>query len=68
MRTWGELRAPRACGRPVFRRDLARAEWAVSEVFDALRCLPPTETDLVDTVAPGDWARARLVPVSVLRP
>lgn len=52
--------------RPAFCRDLARLEWAVSEVFDAPEAPPLTEGDL-DAVASGEWERARLVPVPALR-
>ena len=52
--------------RPAFCRDLARLEWAVSEVFDAPETPPLTEADLA-AVAPGEWERARLVPVAALR-
>jgi hypothetical protein len=52
--------------RPAFCRDLARLEWAVAEVFDAPETLPLTEADLA-AVAPGEWERARLVPVAALR-
>lgn len=52
--------------RPAFCRDLARLEWAVTEVFDAEETPPLTEADFA-CVAPGDWERARLVPVEALR-
>ena len=52
--------------RPAFCRDLARLEWAVSEVFDAPEAPPLTEDEL-DAVAPDEWERARLVPVPALR-
>ena len=52
--------------RPAFCRDLARLEWAVSEVFDAPETPPLTEADLA-AVGPDDWARSRLVPVAALR-
>lgn len=52
--------------RPAFCHDLARLEWAVTEVFDAPETRPLTEADLA-AVAPGDWERARLVPVAALR-
>lgn len=52
--------------RPAFCRDLARLEWAVSEVFDAPETPPLSESDLA-AVAPGDWERARLLPVAALR-
>jgi len=52
--------------RPAFCRDLARLEWAVTEVFDAPETRALTEADLAP-VAPGDWERARLVPVEALR-
>ena len=52
--------------RPAFCRDLARLEWAVAEVFDAPETPPLTEAKLA-SVAPGDWERARLVPVAALR-
>ena len=52
--------------RPAFCRDLARLEWAVSEVFDAPETPPLTEADLA-AVAPGDWTHARLVPVAAVR-
>jgi hypothetical protein len=52
--------------RPAFCRDLARLEWAVTEVFDAPETPPLTETALAG-LGPGDWERARLVPVAALR-
>jgi hypothetical protein len=52
--------------RPAFCRDLARLEWAVTEVFDAEETPPLTEADL-SSIAPGEWERARLVPVAALR-
>jgi len=52
--------------RPAFCRDLARLEWAVSEVFDGPETPPLTEAALA-SVAPGEWERARLVPVAALR-
>jgi hypothetical protein len=52
--------------RPAFCRDLARLEWAVSEVFDAPEAPPLTGDDL-DAVTPDRWDRARLVPVPALR-
>ncbi len=52
--------------RPAFCRDLARLEWAVSEVFDAPETPPLTEAALA-SIAPADWERARLVPVAALR-
>jgi hypothetical protein len=52
--------------RPAFCRDLARLEWAVSEVFDAPETPPLAEADLA-AVAPRAWARRRLVPVAALR-
>ena len=52
--------------RPAFCRDLARLERAVTEVFDAEETPPLTEAALA-SVAPEDWARARLVPVVALR-
>ena len=52
--------------RPAFCRDLARLEWAVTEVFDAPETPPLTEADLA-SVAPSLWERARLVPVAALR-
>jgi hypothetical protein len=52
--------------RPAFCRDLARLEWAVSEVFDAPETAPLTDEDLA-AVAAADWERARLVPVAALR-
>jgi hypothetical protein len=52
--------------RPAFCRDLARLEWAVSEVFDAPEASPLTEKDL-EAVSPDEWERARLVPVPALR-
>ena len=52
--------------RPAFCRDLARLEWAVTEVFDAPETPPLAEADLA-SVAPGQWERARLVPVAALR-
>ena len=52
--------------RPAFCHDLARLEWAVSEVFDAEEDRPLSERD-VTSVAPEEWERARLVPVAALR-
>ena len=52
--------------RPAFCRDLARLEWAVTEAFDAPGNAPLTEDALAD-VAPGEWERARLLPVPALR-
>jgi hypothetical protein len=52
--------------RPAFCRDLARLEWAVTEVFDAPQTPPLVEADLA-AVAPADWERVRLVPVAALR-
>ena len=52
--------------RPAFCHDLARLEWAVTEVFDAPETRPLAEGELA-SVAPGDWERARLVPVAALR-
>jgi hypothetical protein len=52
--------------RPAFCRDLARLEWAVTEVFDAPETPPLTEAGFA-AVAPGQWERARLVPVAALR-
>jgi hypothetical protein len=52
--------------RPAFCRDLARLEWAVTEVFDAPETPPLAEADLA-AIAPRAWARARLVPVAALR-
>lgn len=52
--------------RPAFCRDLARLEWAVTEAFDAPGATPLTE-DALAAVAPGEWERARLVPVPALR-
>ncbi len=52
--------------RPAFCRDLARLEWAVTEVFDAPETPPLTEADLA-SLAPSQWERARLVPVAALR-
>lgn len=52
--------------RPAFCRDLARLEWAVTEVFDAPQTPPLAEADLA-AVAPDAWRRARLVPVAALR-
>jgi hypothetical protein len=52
--------------RPAFCHDLARLEWAVTEVFDAPETPSLAETDLA-AVAPRDWERARLVPVAALR-
>jgi hypothetical protein len=52
--------------RPAFCRDLARLEWAVSEVFDAPETPALAEADL-SSIAAGDWPRARLVPVAALR-
>ncbi|HKZ31970.1 MAG TPA: DNA-binding domain-containing protein [Vicinamibacteria bacterium] len=58
----GRARVPR----PAFCRDLARLEWAVAEVFDAPETPSLVERDLA-AVAPGEWERARLVPVAALR-
>ncbi len=52
--------------RPAFCHDLARLEWAVAEVFDATETRPLSAADLA-AVLPGDWPRARLVPVAALR-
>jgi hypothetical protein len=52
--------------RPAFCRDLARLEWAVTEVFDAPQTPPLTEADLA-AVAPGAWRTACLVPIAALR-
>jgi hypothetical protein len=52
--------------RPAFCRDLARLEWAVTEVFDAPETQPLGEREIA-AVAPRDWIRARLVPVAALR-
>ncbi len=52
--------------RPAFCHDLARLEWAVTEVFDAPETPPLTEAAL-ESVAPADWERMRLVPVAALR-
>ena len=52
--------------RPAFCHDLARLEWAVTEVFDAPETRPLAEGDLA-AVSPRDWERARLVPVAALR-
>jgi hypothetical protein len=52
--------------RPAFCRDLARLEWAVTEVFDAPETPPLTGADLA-AVPPGEWERARLVPVAALQ-
>jgi hypothetical protein len=52
--------------RPAFCRDLARLEWAVTEVFDAPEAPALTEAELA-SVAPSQWERARLVPVAALR-
>jgi hypothetical protein len=52
--------------RPAFCHDLARLEWAVSEVFDAPET-PPLDAGELARVAPGDWERAQLVPVAALR-
>ncbi len=52
--------------RPAFCRDLARLEWAVAEVFDAEETPPLMEADLA-SIAPGEWERARLVPVAALQ-
>jgi hypothetical protein len=52
--------------RPAFCHDLARLEWAITEVFDAPEAKPLAATDLTG-VAARDWERARLVPVAALR-
>lgn len=52
--------------RPALCRDLARLEWAVTEVFDAPETPPLAEADLA-VIEPRAWARARLVPVAALR-
>lgn len=52
--------------RPAFCHDLARLEWAVSEVFDSPETRPLAQTDFA-SVVPRDWERARLVPVAALR-
>jgi hypothetical protein len=51
--------------RPAFCRDLARLEWAVTEVFDAEETPPLGEAALA-AVAPAEWEHARLVPVAAL--
>ena len=52
--------------RPAFCHDLARLEWAVSEVFDASETRTLSERDFA-AVGPRDWERARLVPTAALR-
>ncbi len=52
--------------RPAFCRDLARLEWAITEAFDAAETPALGEREIA-AVAPGDEARARLVPVAALR-
>ena len=46
--------------------ELARLEWSLQEVFEA----PPSETlaeGALARIAPGDWARRRLVPIEALQ-
>jgi hypothetical protein len=52
--------------RPAFCRDLARLEWAVTEVFDAAHTPSLGEAGL-PAIEPAGWERARLVPVAALR-
>jgi hypothetical protein len=52
--------------RPAFCRDLARLEWAATEVFDAAQT-PPLTAAGIAAVEPGAWTRARLLPVAALR-
>lgn len=52
--------------RPAFCRDLARLEWAVTEVFDAPETPPLAEAALA-AIAPREWEQARLLPVAALR-
>lgn len=52
--------------RPAFCRDLARLEWAVTEVFDAAETPSLTEAALA-AIAPREWEQARLLPVAALR-
>lgn len=52
--------------RPEFCHDLARLEWAVSEVFDAPETPPLTEAAIAAVPAEG-WERARLRPIAAFR-
>jgi hypothetical protein len=52
--------------RPAFCHDLARLEAVVAEAFDAPETPALSESDL-GHLTPGDWERARLVPVAALR-
>lgn len=49
-----------------FLADLARLELAVAQVFDEQET-PPLGDAQVAAVAPGDWERARLLPIAALR-
>jgi hypothetical protein len=60
------VRTARGVPRPAFCRDLARLEWAVTEVFDAPETPPLEEADFA-ALSPETWATARLVPVEALR-
>jgi hypothetical protein len=60
------VRTARGVPRPAFCRDLARLEWAVTEVFDASETPPLEEADLA-ALAPETWATVTLVPVEAMR-
>jgi hypothetical protein len=52
--------------RPEFCHDLARLEWAVTEVFDAPETPPLTEVAIAAVPAEA-WERARLEPIAAFR-
>jgi len=60
------VRTARGVPRPAFCRDLARLEWAVTEVFDAPETPPLDEADFA-ALTPEAWAGASLVPVEAMR-
>lgn len=60
------VRRAKRLRRRAFLYDLARLELAVSEVFDAPESASLADADIA-AVAPGDWPRARLVPVDAFR-
>jgi len=62
----GFVRTARGVPRPAFCRDLARLEWAVTEVFDAPETPSLDEADFA-ALSPEKWATAALVPVEALR-
>jgi hypothetical protein len=53
------------CELPAYLPDLARLEWARTEVFDAPDATPVTAAALLG-VAPEDWPRLRLRPIPAL--